>query len=602
MATKRQNDVSVWQDALERSAKVRDKKKKEAMIYIELYKSNQWMSVKTKLREKPTINLLFAYVKTQLPYLCFQNPKWFVTPTGPRKREFAENSNLVQYFLNYYAEENMGVKLKRQLRLGVLDAFFWFGVIKSGYLPTIEVKPEYKKKYIKNPDGSRDLVYIDKTSGEIVTEPEEIVTNEKFMARRRSPASMLFDLEAESDFHDGRFIAEEINLPLDDVKADKKYSNTADLQATYEVKTSESKLRKELRNNDEDDDTIKRVTIYEIYDLEHDKLITLAKGHEKALRSEKTPKGIDGDPYSFLNFNDIPDQPYPLSDMKALKSPQEEYNKGYGMISEHAKRFLRKYAYVQGMIDQDQLDALEDPIDGLMFKVKELPLAKVIEPLQDAPIDSSAPLMTNMSLMNFREVSGSTEQDRGLVERRKTAYEASKITEASGIRKQDRRSLVEDWAGDVGSKLLISIQANMTLKDVIAIAGKDGQRDWKEMTREQLRGNYNVTTIVGSMTPKLPELERQDFMEVMRVLAMFPPEMLKIYCNFESLLLALPRMFPAIENIEFINSPEQIKFAKEQATKEKQIQYLMAMMGSGGGAAGPTGNQPMKKLPKKGEK
>jgi len=572
-----QNDVTIWEDRINRSSKIREKKRKEVMGYIGLYKSNQWSGVQTTLKTKPVTNLVFSHIKSQLPILYFQNPKWFVTPKGKQKKAWIENAELAQYYLNYYVQENMRIPLKRQMRFAILDAFFWFGVIKTGYVPQIEIIGNYKKAN-RTIDGIEQQVYLNDANE--VVDPRENVVSEKFVSRRRSPASMIFDMEAESCFEDGNYIIEEINVPLEIVKKDKKYSNTENLVASYMLKAGkEDKLsdRDYLEGIQSD---IERVILYEIYDIQNDELVTIAKGHEKALRKDNMPSGIDGHPYSFLVFNDIPDEIYPLSDIRVQKSPQECYNKATGMIFEHAGKGARKYAYTEGTFpSEDDLENAKSSEDLSFFKVRELPLEKVLAILPTPTNDPAVDKMAAMSLNNFREAGGSTEQDRGVVERRKTAFEASKMTQANDVRKQDRKSQVEDWAADVGTKLLQSMQANLTIQDAIEISGKDNNgkivKEWKEITKESIKGQMNVGVEVGSMTPKLPEYEREDFFAFLQAMSMIPPEQMQIYFKFEGLLKAVPRMFPAIEDLDLLNSDEEIKFNKTQILEKQKIQMMI---------------------------
>ena len=252
------------------------------------------------------------------------------------------------------------------------------------------------------------------------------------------------------------------------------------------------------------------VTLYEIYDLEHDKLIVLAEDHDEFLRDENIPDGIEGSPYEFLRFNEIPDELHPLSDIKNLKPIQEEHNLGRAMIMTHAKRFGRKYGYKDGTFPPGEEDAemekLKDPEDGGFFKyAEEMPI-----PMLDAPLDSAVYQNFQQTSIDFHKVGGSTEHERGTVERRKTAFEAGQISKEAGIRKEDRKSLTEDFAAGVGAKLLQSFQANLTIEQAVEIAGQAGMQ-WQNISRENITGQFTVGVEIGSAAPAIPEFERQDF-------------------------------------------------------------------------------------------
>lgn len=584
-----EQEVQIWFDRIARGKKLRDKRLKEVKIYVDFYKSNQWGHIAWNPSDKPVVNLFFAHIKTQLPFLYFQNPKWIVTPTGRNRKDYVENGKIATEYLNYYTQENIGKSLKYQVRYAIMDAFFLFGAVKTGCVKEMEMNVNYKKP-LKNEIGK---ILVGDNGEPILDQNEDVLVNEKFVSRRVSPAALIFDIEAQSCFEDGRYIIEQIHKPLLEIKADKKYTNTKDLAASYTVKPginvspSDAKTKPEYEGIEDD---LSRLTMYEIYDVENDRLKVVAEGGTKYLRNVPMPDGIDRHPYSFLLFNEVPDEIYGVSDLRSLKSPQEEINKGRAMLMIHAKRFGRKYAYISaGFKEDEDIEKIKSGEDGVMFEVTELPLNKIIEPLVDAPLDPAVLQNFNQSFVDFREVGGASEMDRQVVERRKTAYEASKISESGQVRKQDRKSLVEDFASDIGSKMLQSMQANMTMSDVVKIGKNNNDEDWKTVDRETIKMQANVKVELGSMVPKLPEFERQDFMMVMQMLAQFPPELIKVWVNMEGLLRSIPQMFPSLENFSIINEEDVVKQMQQDQQLEILRQTLLARGGKGGGAAGGTG-------------
>jgi|GEM_PF-2165526 len=588
-AEKDLQEIRVWRDRIERGKKLRSKKIKEAKKYIKYYKSQQW-DENSPFKEKPVTNLIFATIKSQMPFLCFQNPKWYVTPKSGHEEEkdkIQENAKTAEIYLNYYANENLRITLKKQIRLAVLDAFFIFACLKTGYVPTMIINENYgKPKILGYEDADDKPIYDIDDKGNIQTdEDEEIMLNEKFASRRISPASLIFDTECPNYFEDGRYIIEEISLPLQDIKNDKKYENTSDLKPTYMVKRGLSLSDQELGRADyhELQEDLKRVTIYEIWDIEHDKLKVIGEDHDKWLRNVETPEGVEKHPYTFLQFNDIPDEIYPLSDIKVLKSPQDEYNKSRAMEIIHAKRYGRKFGYVEGEIEEEELTKAESGEDGTFFKVKSLPLNKVLEPVPDAPLDQAVYVGTQNSRSDFDRLAVTNEADRGVIERRKTAYEASKVYGSSDLRKYDRRSLVEDFMSETGDKLLQSMQANLSPQDAVPIAGKNRATTWMKMDKTNLEGQFNVKTEIGSMTAKLPEAERGEFIQLMQSLSQFPPDMIQRKINFDGILNAIPSMFPALEDINLLNDEETQKKIEDQQNKQKQIEMMLQLAKMRGG-------------------
>lgn len=565
--------LNIWKDRIERSKKIRKKMLKEVKEYIQFYIGNQWGSRKTTLSEKPVINLIFSHIKTQIPSLYFRNPKWYCRPKG-KKEELPQlkiHAKLAEAFLNYYANENLGISLKKQMRLAILDAFFAFGTMKVGYIADFEANPNYGKYNTLGQDEKGNPIYeVDKVSGELMKDDmEEVITNEAFYARRRSPRVMLFDPECEGYFEDGRYIAEEIVKSVQDVKNSKLYENTENLEPSFSVKPGYNLDEKDKEDMPEITEDLERVTLYEIYDLEHDKLIVLAEDHDLFLRDENMPDGIEGSPYEFLRFNEIPDELHPLSDIKNLKPIQEEHNLGRAMIMTHAKRFARKYGYKDGTFppgeEATEMEKLKDPEDGGFFKyAEEMPI-----PLEDAKLDPSVYQNFQQTKEDFWKAAGSTEHERGTIERRKTAFEAGKISKEAGIRKEDKKSLTEDFAAGIGAKLLQSFQANLTIEQAVEVAGEVG-KGWKNISREDIVGQFTVGVEIGSAAPAIPEFERKDFVGIIEVITRMPPDLVMTFVNFEGLLKVLPRLFPLISEEEVINSSEKVKEMQQLLEQRRQ--------------------------------
>ena len=566
--------IKIWENRIEKSKSIRKKYFKKVKTSIDFYKGNQWGNKQVTLSEKPVINMIFSYVKTQVPYLYFQNPKWYCRPkkTGRDYITSKQNAKNIEFFLNYYVKENLGSNLKSHLRLAILDAFFCFGVIKTGYIADFEANINYGRHKILGEEIDGTPIYeIDKETGEILKEEEEeILTHEAFFSRRISPASLLFDSEAENFFETGRYIIEEIVKPLQDVKNSKLYENTKNLEASYNIKPSIDLDKKDKHMEDDIRDDLKRIALYEIYDLEHDKLFVMAEGHNEFIREQSMPKGIDKSPYSFLRFNEVPEEIYPMSDLETLKPIQEEYNLGRAMVMTHAKRFGRKYGYTKetfaGVDAEIEMEKLKDPEDGMFFEYSG---DKMPEPLKDAPLDAAVYANFEQTKVDFREVSGFTEYDRGLVERRKTAYEASQISLASNIRKEDRKALVEEFASNIGKKLVQSMQANLTFDYAKEIMGEN--TEWQNFNRNKIIGEFDVGVEVGTLAPAIPEYERKEMFSFLEFLARMPPELIQIKINFEGLIDNVAKYFPLLEAAEILNDENKQKQIVEQIQKTKMM-------------------------------
>jgi len=143
--------------------------------------------------------------------------------------------------------------------------------------------------------------------------------------------------------------------------------------------------------------------------------------------------------------------------------------------------------------------------------------------------------------------------------------------------------LIEDFMAETGDKLLQSMQANLSPQDAVPIAGKNRALDWMAIDKTNLEGQFTVKVEIGSMSAKLPESERQEFIMFMQSLSQFPPDMIQRKVNIDKLLEAVPLMFPALEDINLLNTPEQQKAIEDQQAKEQQIKMMLELAKMRGG-------------------
>src|SRR3972149_4715574 len=178
------------------------------------------------------------------------------------------------------------------------------------------------------------------------------------------------------------------------------------------------------------------------------------------------------------------------------------------MLMIHAKRFVRKYEYETGYFaDDEEKEKFKEPEDGMMVEVNAGKLGKM-QAIQDATVDPALYEHMGRLLADFWMIAGRTEQERGLVERRKTMFESSQLEKYGQMRSQDAISLVEDFAKDIGKKKLDQLQANLRMPVAIEIAGEIGKY-WEEgLTRENIYGDMDLNIDIGATTPKIPEMEK----------------------------------------------------------------------------------------------
>lgn len=478
-----------------------------------------------------TANLVFADVKVMIPVLALRNPKVFVKPIGATAeapmptRGFNGQTTMERQpvqivngkpiavldvarakeaLINYRWRE---LRLVKQVRRVLTDALLSpFGICKIGFTMTTE-------KVAITESGE---------AGELI-EPNELITAEAPFAVRWSPTDFRVSPETRyPTLEDAEWVAFGSTHRLEDVKRNKKYKNTRDLQATVEVKQDwpsgapkRPRLADPQRPDDEDQ---RRVRLWEIWNKRTNMVMVLAEDHEKALYYEEWPQVYSGFPCETLCFTEHPDLLYGPPDLKQILGQQDAYNKLNSVIYNHVLRFcMRKLVTTRGAFDEKELEKLTQPWEGYIETDGEPD--KAIAAVPDAPI----PVDVWQSRANFREdhdrVSGVADFVRGVAEKVDTATEAAALQANLNVRTNDTRATVEDFAERVSRKLLDIDAQTINLPRAIPIIGPDGayaMREYVTVTdRETLLAHTDVEIELGSMQPINEQVRKRDAMELM---------------------------------------------------------------------------------------
>lgn len=511
--------LNIWKNRVGWSKDVRKNVLEAYNIYKHYFMGEQSSVLEsTALSDIIMINLIFAHIRSTLPMLYFQNPHYYVRP---KRSEFKTSAEISEWVLNYFCNKG---KLKREIRLATLDALLMIGIIKDGYNPIFIKNPKKGQKVTSGIDeNGNEILVIDPETGEAIQEPNELLYTEDFFSKRVSPESMLFDPEKTNFIEDMNWIGEEVIERLDDVHENEFFKNRNDVKESHFATDKQffgMQSETEIKND------LKRVKLIHIYDFKDEIFRIYAEGQENDeigfLFEDDIPDGIDLHPYSILKFHEIPDEFFPLSEVKLLKPIQDELNKARSMLMIHAKRFLRKYEYETGYFaDDEEKEKFKEPEDGMMIEVNKNMLGKM-QAIQDATVDPALYEHMGRLLADFWMIAGRTEQERGLVERRKTMFESSQIEKYGQMRSQDAISLVEDFAKDIGKKKLDQLQANLRMPVAIEIAGEIGKY-WEEgLTRENIYGDFDLNIDIGATTPKIPEFEKKQLVDFLDLISNIP--------------------------------------------------------------------------------
>jgi len=438
---------------------------------------------------KITVNTAFAVIRNFIPSLYMKDPKIFVEPT---QDGIEGNAAILESVVN---KEWRIRKCKYQTRLTLLDAaIFGWGVAKAGY----RFNDEVAKNAIK--DGEINYSILEKADCPFV--------------KRISVFNFLWDFIRADHLDESRWATEIYFRNYDDVIADSRFVNTEFITAgaLYDLKEDIMggvRDRTFIVPGVPDDEGF--VALYDIYDKKYDQLITLSEACHLPHRVIDNPfPSMERDsPFELLRLDDVPDEPFPPSMIALIEDQIYEQDRIRTTQFSHRRRFVRKYWYVEKMIDRPALNALKYGEDGALIKLKQ---PGMVGPIDDAPQSQDQLISEQSAKQDIIEITGSSSEIR--VPSKKTATQTRRESFIDDIRTVDKQVMVGDFMSSLVRKFAAIIQDFYDTPRAIKISGEGLGKFWVRYTSEQIQGQFLFNVNVQDMFPNDPNVRRKQIMDL----------------------------------------------------------------------------------------
>lgn len=515
-----------WEERLQCAKKAREKWSEEFKTqmgrdYFEGrqnpgYPQDEWI----------TVNKIYSHLQAQLPLLYSMDPYFYVklkksyTIDPAQIAKFEAMGKTRQAMLNYLKVE---LKLKDKARMGISDAHFEYGVLKVRRASDLKDHP-HAGEPILDEDGNA----LKDEAGKELVYPDELPVNERYELFRIHPCDFLWDEDAGPLEDSWAWVAQHIRMSKADALKDKRFKTKAVKSARPKAK-AEGKQQGGLitsiidRLKTQDDDEVFLDT-WEIYDLKAREFLVLAEDADDVFIDPRpVPEGIERHPFSILRFTLRDKSPYPIPPVSPALDPQKEYCLSRSRRVTHRKRFNRKYEVVVSKFEDPdtEIPKVESGADGTCIRV----LAPgAVNPITDAPLDQQEMLELQMMNNDLVECLGTPGSARGVADA-DSATEASILDKRLEVREGDRLSMVVDWIIDAVSKLDQLVQCHIDKDEAVRITGVQGEfwQTIKESDYQDIEGEYEYSVNLGASQPRLPEIERSQWIAFMsQVVIPFP--------------------------------------------------------------------------------
>jgi len=482
-------EIKVWFDRLQKAEDRRDESAKKGK-WKDILKAakgdwSPWSSL-IDIVLIP-INLVFAYLKVEVPALYLRDPR---VKINPRNRTSIFSAKILQAAIRYiWYCKKIKREIKKCIQDGKLIGHSWFKSGYTGEFGTIE-------------DGNGNLI--------------ETVESEDFFGYRVPWDCMVFDTDATDPPYDCRWIAHYVWASIEDVKNNEKYSKSAVAKLKPTAKKDDLTKNGELMDKKQ-----AKACLIEVWDLDTKTVFTLAKGVDEALEEPKEwPYEMRGYPFSFLQFNPVNDEPYGVSDVSMWIYQVLELIKVRSATLDHLKRFNRQVFMQEGNISDDEEEKYKQGITGSIIKVKD------IGQIKESPFGALNPDIYNIENKikdDLVNVSGQTPGERGGSQQTgtRTVKELMVIDDGVKNRRSEQQDVVEDFVEDIVQNQTALLKQYASEPYYVRILGNEDpnlaaavkerasaanpeavtNQQGFTFTSEDIKGEYDIEIVSGSMAP-----------------------------------------------------------------------------------------------------
>lgn len=422
------------------------------------------------------VNRIFSFGRGLIPQVYFRAPRVTCTATRP---DLVAHAMVVEAIDNWLIKE---LRLKQTIKSAILHAY---------YAGTAPVKLGYDSEFGYNPlqavDADTSTVTQVGRSGEAKGKQIEYNINVRPGMPWALPV-MPEDIIIPWGYSNPDalpWIANRILRPLDDVKADQKYTGANELKGSRRAKYFEN------RPSYRKDESQKFCELYEIRDIRTREVLVVCE--DTLLLKTDDALQIEGVNYEFLTFNEDPEYFWGIPDVHILEPQQLELNDVRTQSSKHRRIALLKFLYLKGALAKEQLDLFLSGNVGPAVEVEGESLANsIIQMTPHIPPDlrvAALEILQDMQLsMGFNEnATGNFKEG--------TPPSAAETVTASGpqeVRIEERRDIVHDLLTNIIGKWNQYIFSFWTGERVVKIVGPQGADMWIKYTGEELKGEYSL--------------------------------------------------------------------------------------------------------------
>lgn len=456
------------------------------------------------------------------PNLVFSGPKLFVKANKP---EWESKEELVEAIVNheYRAILPNDRRLELENELCLTDArLLPYGVTKTLYLVEGQLIDEEK-----DPETFGDKVKGFFTGEKPKAAQIPVITDEKgHVTERCDPLKVMIDPNCKH-ISKRKYDIEELDLS-DDELAIPKYdqAKVAKLEPNVCLDAENKLDGKTLDNYFKEYPDLAGYRIYEIHDYEKRQIYTYSEQLKDFIDADIDDKNRKyplekGSQFSFLYFDEAPNRAYPLPPVKFYRRRAIEFSYIYSQLQKQVDKFQPRIGVDETKLSQESKEQLKTGGLASIFTTIGPPANAVQEFNLSIQKDVLVYLEALQKLMNLE--SGVSDYQTSNPDDKRTATEATYITQNDNARKQTPKKRVRDFVVGQASTILQTLMQHSTKENFIKILGEKEAMEWwtnpetgkNTWTKDDIVGDYSFELDMDSITPINEAVRRKQNVEAM---------------------------------------------------------------------------------------
>lgn len=439
----------------------------------------------------PSLNLVFAYIQSEQPALYFRDPHIKINPKNPKS---IEGAKILEKAINYIWRTK---RIKRENKKNVKDTLLvshsWFKVGYNGKFGTIE-----------------------QANGDTY----EFIDSEDFFGYRIPWDQVVFDNYAMDVPYDCDWIAHKVYVPVEE--AHEKYPNKTLTPTVYRpIDNASTKYRQSDEDRHEEESM---VALYEMWDKKKGTVCIVSPGCDEYVEDPKEwPYDIKGFPFSFLQFNASPSQPYGIPDVYTFRTQVLELVKLRAQQFDHLKRYNRILQADASLGDDEINKAMQAMTGAVIQGDMKAAGGDLIKPVIFPNVPQDTYSMGSEIKEDMINISGQSPQERGATQKTstRTFRELAQIQKGAENRRSEKVDTIEDFVEDIAGNLVAILQQFADIPFYVKITGKEFKEIQQALskrpsaqgegamtseqgftfTKEDIMGDFDIECVAGSTTP-----------------------------------------------------------------------------------------------------